>query len=78
MDLTAIIIIAIVSSAIVSIIKILAKHNRDKISSNAQVSSSQQDLTAQIQALQERVNVLESIVTDEKYSLNKAFSELKD
>jgi predicted PurR-regulated permease PerM len=76
MDFTAIIIIAIICSMVVSIVKIVKKSNSSSKSVNAQLEGYEHSMEQKINSLQARIEVLEKIVTDEKYSLNKAFSEL--
>lgn len=72
MDLTAIIIVAIVAWTIVSIIKAAIDKSTNK--------SSSKDVKAyetEIASLKERVSVLEKIVTDDKYDLKKQFEALE-
>ncbi|WP_438862709.1 hypothetical protein [Neptunicella sp.] len=71
MNLTAIAIVAIVFFGVAEIIKQAKKKNP---------SSSQPNdgLEQQINALKERVETLEKIVTDENYDLKKQFDTLKD
>lgn len=78
MDFTAIIIIAIICSMVVSIVKIVKKSNGSSKSLNAQLEGYEQSVEQKLNSLQARIEVLEKIVTDEKYSLNKAFSELNN
>jgi peptidoglycan hydrolase CwlO-like protein len=78
MDFTAIIIIAIICSMVVSIVKIVKKSNQSDTKASAQFENYEQDVEQKISSLQARIEVLEKIVTEEKYSLNKAFSELKN
>lgn len=72
MDLTAIIIVAIVAWTIVSIIK-TAKDKSTHKSSNKDVKAYE----TEIASLKERVSVLEKIVTDDKYDLKKQFEALE-
>jgi len=78
MDFTAIIIMAIICSMVVSIVKIVKKSNHSNANVSAQFESYEQGVDQKISSLQARIEVLEKIVTEEKYSLNKAFSELKN
>lgn len=72
MNLTAIAIIAIISGMIVSIVKVATKHQQHKTKFKNDTA-----LEQELAALRERVEVLESIVTDSKYDLNRQFDELK-
>lgn len=72
MNLTAIVIVAIVCWAIVSIIESVKDKNKDKLT-----SKQTQNYEAEIASLKERVSVLEKIVTDEKYDLKKQFDALE-
>lgn len=72
MNLTAIFIVGIVCWSIVAIIQTA----KDK-SSDSKRSKHSAAYEAEIAALKERVSVLEKIVTDEKYDLNKQFDALK-
>ncbi|AIF98085.1 hypothetical protein EP12_04925 [Alteromonas australica] len=72
MNLTAIFIVGIVCWSIVAIIQTA------KGKSHEQKKGEQNEAyEAEITALKERVSVLEKIVTDEKYDLNKQFDALK-
>lgn len=71
MNMTAVAIVAIVGWVIVSIVESRKDKKRD-VKNQAQAQL-EQDFVA----LKERVEVLEKIVTDEKYDLHKAFDELK-
>lgn len=72
MNLTAIFIVGISCWALVSLVNGPRSRKKDK-------QESQQDLAlqAELAALKERIEVLEKIVTDEKYDLNRQFDELK-
>lgn len=72
MNLTAIFIVGIVCWSIVAIIQTA----KDK-SSDRKKGKRDEVYEAEILALKERVSVLEKIVTDEKYDLNKQFDALK-
>lgn len=78
MNLTAIIIVAIVCSMIVSLVGIFKKSDQKNKLTKEQMSEYESKLEGKLNAMQERIEVLEKIVTDEKYNLNKAFSDLKD
>jgi uncharacterized protein YlxW (UPF0749 family) len=78
MNLTAIIIIAIICSMVVSIVKTVKKSNQSVKQTAKEMSSYETAVDEKLAAMQERIEVLERIVTDEKYTLNKAFDELKD
>ena len=72
MNVTAVVIVAIICWAIVELVngKRVRKHTK-------QGSQETDALRQEVQDLRERVQVLEKIVTDEKYSLNKEFENLK-
>lgn len=71
MNMTAIAIVGIICWAIVEIVN-SSKKKAKKVDTQAQ-EKMQQDLLA----MQERIEVLEKIVTDEKYDLHRQFDELK-
>jgi tetrahydromethanopterin S-methyltransferase subunit B len=75
MNLTAIFIVAIVVGGITSIISTLS--NKKLKESNKFNKEERDDMQMQIQKMNERIATLERIVTDEKYSLNKQFADLK-
>lgn len=75
MNLTAIFIVAIVVGGITSIISTLS--NKKIKESNKFNKEERDDMQAQIQKMNERIATLERIVTDEKYTLNKQFADLK-
>jgi len=75
MNLTAIIIVAIVVGGITSIISTLS--NKKLKESNKFSKNERDDMQVQIQKMNERIETLERIVTDEKYSLNQQFADLK-
>jgi flagellar motility protein MotE (MotC chaperone) len=75
MNLTAIIIVAIVVGGITSIISTLSDNKRKKV--NKFNDKERDELLKQIAEMNERIQTLERIVTDEKYSLNKEFENLK-
>ncbi len=75
MNLTAIFIVAIVVGGITSIISTLS--NKKHKDANQYNKAERDDMQLQIQKMNERIATLERIVTDEKYSLNKQFADLK-
>ena len=75
MNLTAIIIVAICVGGITSIISTVS--DRKKKEANALSKKEKSELLGQIEAMSDRIATLERIVTDEKYSLNKEFENLK-
>ena len=77
MNLTAIIIVAIVAGAITSIIKVLKDNSHSK-GTEKRFQSHEQQVEERLQTMQARIETLEKIVTDEKYDLNREFSNLKD
>lgn len=77
MNMTAIGIVAIIAWAIVSITQ-GAKPNKKNKATQDQLQNEHEQLKQEIAAMAERLAVLEKIVTDEKYQLNKEFDSLKD
>jgi tetrahydromethanopterin S-methyltransferase subunit B len=75
MNLTAIIIVAIIVGGITSIISTLS--NKKTTESKKFSKQERDDLQVQIHQMNERIETLERIVTDEKYSLNQQFADLK-
>ena len=75
MNLEAIIIVAIVVGGITSIISTLSDNKRKRV--NKFNDKERDELLKQIAEMNERIQTLERIVTDEKYSLNKEFENLK-
>lgn len=75
MNLTAIIIMAIIVGGITSIVSTLS--NRKIKESNTFNKNERDDMLTQIQRMNDRIETLERIVTDEKYSLNKEFDNLR-
>ncbi|MDM7860196.1 hypothetical protein QTP81_06280 [Alteromonas sp. ASW11-36] len=74
MNTTAIAIVAIIAWALVSITtdrKSKRKSKQDTLS-----SAEKAEMIARMDAMQERIEVLEKIVTDEKYDLNREFENL--
>jgi phage shock protein B len=72
MNTTAIAIVAIVCWAIVKLIN----GPRDK-KSNKQDDQKNTELEQHVLRLQDRIETLEKIVTDDKYDLNRQFNDLK-
>lgn len=75
MNLTTIIIMAIIVGGITSIVSTLSKRKINE--SNEFNKQERDDMLIQIQKMNERIETLERIVTDEKYSLNKEFDNLR-
>lgn len=74
MNTTAIAIVAIIAWALVSITterKSKSKNKKDTLS-----HAEKAEMIARMDAMQERIEVLEKIVTDEKYDLNREFENL--
>ena len=72
MNITAVAIVAIICWAIVELT------NGGKLKRKGKVETRETDaLKNEVSELRERVATLERIVTDEKYSLNKEFENLK-
>lgn len=71
----AVAIVAIICWAIVELVNGPKQKKRTK--NDQQQAETVETLQAQVANLKERVEVLERIVTDEKYSLNKEFENLK-
>ena len=76
MDITAIAIVAIICWAIVSVTKPSALKKKDKAFQQG-LESEHAQMKQELQEMSDRLAVLEKIVTDEKYQLNKAFDALK-
>ena len=75
MNVTAIAIVALVCWAIVELVNGPKGKKKDK-KDTAQVNQTQ-DLVRKVEAMRERIETLEKIVTDEKYDLNRQFDNLK-
>ena len=75
MNVTAIAIVALVCWAIVELVNGPKGKKKDK-NNTAQVNQTQ-DLERKVEAIRERIETLEKIVTDEKYDLNRQFDKLK-
>lgn len=72
MNMTAVAIVAIICWAIVELT------NNGKSKKKSKIESKETDaLREEVAELKDRVATLERIVTDEKYSLNKEFENLK-
>lgn len=76
MDMTAVAIVAIICWAIVSLSKPSASKKKDN-ALKQEFEADQAQMKQELQEMAERLAVLEKIVTDEKYQLNKAFDSLK-
>lgn len=75
MDMTAIAIVAIICWTIV---KLTGRDKPRKVSKSDYTSAAENAaLKQQMDAMQERIEVLERIVTDEKYDLQRQFDALK-
>jgi hypothetical protein len=74
MNLTAIIIVAICVGGITSIVQTLS--NKKIKEANNFNKQERDDMLVQMQKMNERIETLERIVTDEKYNLNKEFANL--
>ncbi len=77
MNLTAIIIVAIVCGAIVSLSKNRTPNKKNN-AKQSQLAAEHEKMRQDISMMAERLAILEKIVTDEKYHLNKEFDSLKD
>ena len=78
MSWTAVFIVGLICWAIVEMTKgnkSASKKDRGLIS---ELQQEHEQLKAEIKTMAERLAVLEKIVTDEKYQLNKEFDSLKD
>ena len=73
MSWTPVAIVAIIAWAVVQITGGTRKSKRDK-----QYDLHSAQMQQQIDTLQERIEVLEKIVTDEKYDLKKKFDDLEN
>lgn len=78
MSWTAVLIVGIICWAIVAMTQgRKSTSKKDKVSVS-EMQNEHEQLKAEIAAMAERLAVLEKIVTDEKYQLNKEFESLKD
>lgn len=75
MNITAIVIVAIVCWAIVELVN--GSKNKKKDKKDSEQVNLASDVERQLQAMRERIETLEKIVTDEKYDLNRQFDDLK-
>ena len=75
MNITAIAIVALVCWAIVELVNGPRGKKKDKKDAN-QINLTN-DLEREVEAMRERIETLEKIVTDEKYDLNRQFDDLK-
>jgi hypothetical protein len=75
MNLTAIAIVALVCWAIVELVNGPKSKKKDK-KDTTQVNQTL-ELGRDLEAMRERIETLEKIVTDEKYDLNRQFDDLK-
>jgi len=76
MNLTAIIIIAIVCGTIMGLVNIFSENNKLNKSTQEKFKKYESNIEEKLQNMQARIEVLEKIVTDENYSLKKEFSDL--
>ena len=74
MNITAIAIVALVCWAIVELVNVTKGKKKDKKDA-AQINITN-DLEREVEAMRERIETLEKIVTDEKYDLNRQFDDL--
>jgi hypothetical protein len=75
MNFTAILIVAIVSWAIVKLVNGPKGKKKDKKETD-QINLANR-LERDMAVMRERIEILEKIVTDEKYDLNRQFDDLK-
>jgi hypothetical protein len=75
MNLTAILIVAIIVGGITSIISTLS--NKKNKGSNKFSKQERDDIQVQIQQMNARIETVGRIVTDKKYTLNQQFADLK-
>jgi hypothetical protein len=75
MSITAIAIVAIVCWAIVELVN--GPKGKKKEKKNSVQIDQANDLAREVDAMRERIETLEKIVTDEKYDLNRQFDDLK-
>lgn len=76
MDITAIAVVGIIAYAIVSVAKGPRTSKKNK-AFESQLQSEHTQMQQDMQIMAERIAVLETIVTDEKYQLNKKFEGLE-
>ncbi|WP_100642186.1 hypothetical protein [Alteromonas facilis] len=75
MNATAIAIVAIICWTLVKLTDSRKSKKKDKAETD--VTSENAQLRGRLDAMQERIEVLERIVTDEKYDLNRQFDNLR-
>lgn len=75
MNITAIVIVAVICWAIVELVNGPKGKKKDKKEAN-QVNLAN-NLERDMTVMRERIETLEKIVTDEKYDLNRQFDDLK-
>ncbi|MFQ3191770.1 MAG: phage shock protein B [Paraglaciecola sp.] len=75
MNITAIVIVAVICWAIVELVNGPKGKKKDKKEAN-QVNFAN-NLERDMTVMRERIETLEKIVTDEKYDLNRQFDDLK-
>jgi phage shock protein B len=75
MNITAIVIVAVICWAIVELVNGPRGKKKDKKEAN-QVNLAH-NLERDMAVMRERIETLEKIVTDEKYDLNRQFDDLK-
>lgn len=77
MDITAIAIVGIIGATVVSLTKHFSA-NRSPKAANEKMAHDYEKMQSDLLAMTKRLEVLEKIVTDEKYNLHKEFDALKD
>lgn len=75
MNITAIVIVAVICWAIVELVNGPKGKKKDK--KDATQVDHTHDLIREVDAMRTRIETLEKIVTDEKYDLNRQFDDLK-
>jgi phage shock protein B len=75
MNITAIVIVAVVCWAIVELVNGSKSKKKDK--KDADQINLANNLERDMATMRERIEILEKIVTDEKYDLNRKFDDLK-
>lgn len=76
MNLTAIAIVALICWAIIELVN--GPKGKKKNQKEAEQVNLNNDLEREVAAMRDRIETLEKIVTDEKYSLNREFEDLKN
>lgn len=77
MDITAIAIVGIIAWSVVSIVQGVKPAKKAK-AAQGELQSEHEQMKQELAIMSERLAVLEKIVTDEKYQLNREFASLKD